>query len=273
MQEIKCLDHGFIRLVDHMGNDQAIVQAARTSYGDGTKSVNQDRGLIRYLMRHRHTSPFEMVSFKFHCKMPIFIARQWVRHRTASINEVSGRYSILPCEQYIPSTDHISLQSADNKQGRSSEPLTQDIIDRTLKNLRESAESANQAYCNMLEDNIAREIARICLPLSQYTEWYWKSDLHNLLHFLQLRLHPHAQYEIRVFAQAMAELIKPIVPITYEAFEDYILNSHTFSSMELELIRSLLKNSIDNMPEEHPHISKRELTELKQILKPAQEKK
>ncbi|MCK5072515.1 MAG: FAD-dependent thymidylate synthase [Bacteriovoracaceae bacterium] len=266
MNKIKCLDHGFVKLIDHMGDDQAVVQAARVSYGDGTKTATKDRGLIRYLMRHRHTSPFEMVSFKFHCKMPIFIARQWVRHRTASINEISGRYSILPEEQYVPEKNHLAYQSTDNKQGRSDENIPQDVLNKTIDSINDGFKAANRAYHSMLDDNIAREIARISLPLSQYTEWYWKMDLHNLLHFLQLRLHAHAQYEIRVFAEAIMELIKPIVPISYEAFDDYILNSHTFSGAEMSILRGFLKERLHELPTEHPSISKRELQSFKRIL-------
>ena len=184
MKEIKCLDHGFVKLIDVMGNDSAIVQAARVSYGEGTKAVSKDRGLIRYLMRYKHTSPFEMVEFKFHCKMPMFIARQWIRHRTANVNEVSGRYSILPNEQYVPQREDICFQSSDNKQGRSDNSVSDEIIDSSIKILKEAFETSTKAYNNLLDKNIAREISRICLPLAQYTEWYWKIDLHNLFHFL-----------------------------------------------------------------------------------------
>lgn len=265
MNEIKCLDHGFIRLLDVMGDDTAIVQAARVSYGKGTKTVSKDRGLIRYLMRHEHTSPFEMVEFKFHCKMPIFVARQWIRHRTANINEISGRYSILPTEKYIPETGNISFQSDDNKQGRSEEKVPDDIIRSSLDLIKESYEVSEKAYHELLEKNIAREISRICLPLGQYTEWYWKIDLHNLLRFLRLRLDQHAQMEIRVYAEAMRDLIKPIVPLTWEAFEDYSLNAYRFSGPEMDIIKMLVKEAKTSIPEEHERISKRELKELKEL--------
>ncbi|OFZ22649.1 MAG: FAD-dependent thymidylate synthase [Bdellovibrionales bacterium RIFOXYA1_FULL_36_14] len=263
MQEIKCLDHGFVRLVDYMGNDFSITQAARTSYGDGTKSTTKDKALIRYLMRHRHTSPFEMVSFKFHCKMPIFVARQWIRHRTASLNEVSGRYSILPEEFYLPSREDINFQSDTNNQGRSEQAVSPEIIDYTLSKLENTYKECRKTYEDLIEKGIAREIARIALPLSQYTEWYWKMDLHNLLHFLALRLDKHSQKEIRVYAEAIRDLIKPIVPTTWEAFEDYVINAHTFSGPEVEILKMLIKDNRKNIPETVSNISNRELGEFK----------
>ncbi|OFZ26836.1 MAG: FAD-dependent thymidylate synthase [Bdellovibrionales bacterium RIFOXYB1_FULL_37_110] len=262
MQEIKCLDHGFVRLVDYMGNDFSITQAARTSYGDGTKSTTKDKGLIRYLMRHRHTSPFEMVSFKFHCKMPIFVARQWIRHRTASLNEVSGRYSILPEEFYLPSREDINFQSDTNNQGRSEQSVSPEIIDYTLAKLENTYRECRKTYEDLIAKGIAREIARIVLPLAQYTEWYWKMDLHNLLHFLALRLDKHSQKEIRVYAEAIRDLIKTIVPTTWEAFEDYVLNAYTFSGPELGVLKDLVKDRVPNIPKEHNNISKRELSEF-----------
>jgi thymidylate synthase (FAD) len=267
MQEIKCLNHGFVKLIDVMGDDSAIVQAARVSYGDGTKTITKDRGLIRYLLRHEHTSPLEMVEFKFHCKMPMFIARQWIRHRTANVNEVSGRYSVLPDEKYIPEKEDISFQSTDNKQGRSEAEVSAKVVSQTLDTLQDSYDNASAAYNSLLEMNVAREISRICLPLSQYTEWYWKIDLHNLLHFLKLRLHHHAQKEIRVFAEAIRDIIKPIVPLTWEAFEDYVLDAHRFSGPELEVLKKLLKENKIDFPSEHPKISQRELKELNSVLK------
>ncbi len=240
-REIACLNCGFVRLVDHMGGDDAIVQAARVSYGKGTKSVTEDRGLIRYLMRHLHTSPFEMVEFKFHVKLPIFVARQWIRHRTASVNEYSGRYSVMKDEFYVPNPEAIHFQSRKNKQGRSTDDVPAELRAKVLDILSASQRQLYGEYEGMLDADIARELARINLPLSLYTEWYWKIDLHNLFHFLRLRMDDHAQYEIRVYADAIAALIKPIVPFAWEAFEDYILRSKLFSRMELAVIADHLE--------------------------------
>ncbi len=239
-KEYKCLDHGFIRLVDVMGDDAAIVQAARVSYGQGTKTVNEDRGLIRYLMRHKHTSPFEMVELKFHVKLPIFIARQWIRHRTANVNEYSGRYSEMKDECYLPELEQIRLQSANNKQGRSEETLVQEDGNAVQNLLQDGQAGAFGDYKEMLEMGVAREVARINLPLSTYTEWYWKIDLHNLLHFIRLRLDSHAQYEIRVFAEAIAEMLKVIVPLTWEAFEDFTLYNVNFSRKEIAVLKEII---------------------------------
>ncbi len=246
-REIKCLDKGFVRLVDYMGSDAAIVQAARVSYGVGTKTVNEDRGLIRYLLRHAHTSPVEMVEFKFHIKVPIFIARQWIRHRTASVNEYSGRYSEMRDEFYIPDLEQIRPQSTMNKQGRSDEALPTEKAQEIADNLENSQKELYAEYRGMLEDDVARELARINLPLSMYTEWYWKIDLHNLFHFLRLRLDDHAQYEIRVYGEAIAEIVKEVVPHAWEAFEDYILHSAKFSRPELLALKALLKNERPSM--------------------------
>ena len=244
LKRIDCLDKGFVRLVDFMGTDDSIVQAARVSYGKGTKSVRADRELIRYLMRHRHTSPFEMVEFKFHVKLPIFVARQWIRHRTANVNEYSGRYSEMKDEFYIPDIDQIRTQNTVNRQGRSDSVLPQSQAQEINEMLSKTQQGLFEEYKSMLDMDIARELARINLPLSTYTEWYWKIDLHNLLHFLKLRLDFHAQYEIRVFAAAMGELIKPIVPMTYEAFEDYMINSENFSRQEINIIKSLINQKM-----------------------------
>lgn len=264
-RKINCLDKGFVRLVDWMGNDEAIVQAARVSYGKGTKSVSEDRGLIRYLVRNKHTSPLEMVEFKFHCKMPIFIARQWVRHRTASLNEMSGRYSEMPDECYIPDVNRIKEQSTDNKQG-SGDELEMLVQNGVLEDMIEEQRDSFDLYHSYLERNVARELARINLPLSTYTEWYWKMDLHNLFHFLRLRLHQHAQYEIRVYAKALYDLIKPIVPIACEAFEDYVLNAVTFSWPEMEILLERLHyegtNDLKNHLLNTNKLSKRELNEF-----------
>jgi len=232
---IKCLDHGFVRLVDHMGGDDAIVQSARVSYGKGTKKVTQDRGLIRYLMRHRHTTPFEMVEFKFHCKMPIFIARQWVRHRTANINEYSLRYSEASEEFYLPKDKDILFQSMTNKQGRSINDVPPELKNKVRKYFEEISKLTYEAYQDMNQAGIARELARGILPVNLYTEWYWKNDLHNIFHFLHLRMDSHAQYEIRVFANAMASYVKKVAPIAYEAFEDYIVKGLRFSGVEQDI--------------------------------------
>ena len=219
---IKCLDKGFVRLVDSMGGDDAIVQSARVSYGKGTSKVSQDRGLIRYLMRHRHTTPFEMVEFKFHCKMPIFVARQWVRHRTANINEYSLRYSEARDEFYYPDPDNIEFQSALNKQGRMGE-VDPELKEKVQKYFKEISERSFAIYSELNDAGVARELARAILPVNLYTEWYWKNDLHNLLHFIGLRSDGHAQYEIRVFSDAMASFVKNVAPFAWEAYQDLSL--------------------------------------------------
>ena len=236
---IKCLDKGFVRLVDSMGGDDAIVQAARVSYGQGTSKVSQDRGLIRYLMRHRHTTPFEMVEFKFHCKMPIFVARQWVRHRTANINEYSLRYSEARDEFYMPDPEHIQFQSALNKQGRMGEvPI--ELKQKVLDSFKEISERSFAIYSELNEAGVARELARSILPVNLYTEWYWKNDLHNLLHFVGLRSDSHAQYEIRVFSDAMAKSVKAVAPFAWEAYQDYVVNGMRFSRIEQSLLEKNL---------------------------------
>lgn len=244
-KEFKVLDKGFVRIIDVMGNDSAIVQAARVSYGEGTKTVREDRGLIRYLMRHRHTSPFEMVEFKFHIKLPIFVARQWIRHRTANVNEYSGRYSIIRDEFYIPESEEIRTQSQLNKQGRSNESISEDLASEIARKIENTQKKLYTEYEEFLKLNIARELSRINLPLSTYTEWYWKIDLHNLFHFLKLRLDKTAQFEIRKYAEVIAEIVKLIVPLSYEAFEDYILNAITFSKNELMFLRNNFNNFLD----------------------------
>lgn len=262
-KEIKCLDHGFVRLVDVMGDDGSIVQAARVSYGAGTKTVNEDRGLIRYLMRHQHTTPFEMVEFKFHIKLPIFIARQWIRHRTANVNEYSGRYSIMKDDFYLPDTEQIRPQSEINKQGRSEEIFEPEKANSIREQMDKVQNSLYTEYENLLENDLARELARINLPLSNYTEWYWKIDLHNLFHFLRLRIDTHAQYEIRVYGEAMAEIVKQIVPHAWEAFEDYSLNSVNFSKPELAAIRELMEGKkIEDLNLDELKLSKREFREF-----------
>lgn len=241
-KEFPCLDKGFVRLIDVMGDDNAIVQAARVSYGSGTKKVHEDRGLIRYLMRHLHTTPFEMVEFKFHVKLPIFVARQWIRHRTANVNEYSGRYSEMKDEFYVPDSEQVRAQSATNKQGRADESFAPEEAERIRTMMRTTQDSLYGEYQELLDTNLAREIARINLPVSNYTEWYWKIDLHNLFHFLRLRIDAHAQYEIRVYGEAMASIVKAAVPLAYEAFEDYIVNSQKFSHQELNVIKALLSS-------------------------------
>jgi thymidylate synthase (FAD) len=241
-KRIDCLDKGFVRLIDVMGDDAAIVQAARVSYGSGTKKVLEDRGLIRYLLRHAHTTPFEMVEFKFHVKLPIFVARQWIRHRTANVNEYSGRYSEMKDEFYTPNPNDIRPQSVLNKQGRSEDTLPDGMADQAANAFKSGQDDAYAQYQEFLEQGIAREIARINLPVSNYTEWYWKIDLHNLFHFLRLRIDAHAQYEIRVFAEAIAELVKPFVPHAWQAFEDYVLNAHRMTAPELKVMKHLLES-------------------------------
>ena len=257
---VPCLDHGFVRVVDYMGDDAAVVQAARVSYGRGTRKLREDRGLIRYLMRHRHTTPFEMCELKLHVKLPIFVARQWIRHRTASVNEISGRYSVLDSEFYLPAPEDLAVQSQSNRQGRGAE-LTTEQAAEVLDILRAEASRAHASYAGLMNGfDLARELARINLTLSTYTQWYWKIDLHNLLHFLALRLHPHAQREFRVYSQAIAELVAAWVPTTWEAFEDYRLGAHTISRQEIEVIRAALAGQpIDRASS---GLSKREWGEL-----------
>ncbi len=262
-KEFKVLDHGFIRLIDYMGDDSAIVQAARVSYGAGTKKVSEDRGLIRYLMRHRHTSPFEMVEFKFHVKLPIFVARQWIRHRTANVNEYSGRYSVMKEEFYLPEPKDIRFQSTVNKQGRSPEEVPDELQRRLLDVLKQSQGDAFAHYSEFVDSGLARELARINLPLSLYTEWYWKIDLHHLFHFLSLRMDSHAQQEIRVYADVMADMVKTVCPMAYEAFVDYRINAAYFSGPELAALQPLLTSvtpSMDDLTEQG--LSKREAREL-----------
>jgi thymidylate synthase (FAD) len=256
------LDHGFVRVVDYMGDDAAVVQAARVSYGRGTRKTTEDEGLIRYLMRHWHSTPFEMCEIKYHIKLPIFVARQWIRHRTANVNEYSARYSILDKEFYIPAPEHLAAQSADNRQGRG-EILTGDAAARVLHLLRQDAEQTYAHYEEMLDENgagLARELARMNLTLNTYTQWYWKTDLHNLFHFLRLRADTHAQYEIRVYAEAMLETVKAWVPLSHAAFCDYRLGAVTFSAKMLETLKQMLSGIEVSQPTSG--LSKREWTEM-----------
>jgi thymidylate synthase (FAD) len=305
---VPVLDHGFVGLVDHMGDDAAIVNAARVSYGNGTKSVREDRGLIRYLVRHKHTSPLEMCEVKLHLKLPIFVMRQLVRHRTSSLNEYSGRYSVLTDEMYIPETQNILPQSKTNKQGRAGELSVQDA-EHAQNLIRMSTEHSFRVYQTLLndpathgsdemagfgdgfsadfpEEGVAREIARITMPVAGYTELYWKQNLHNLFHMLRLRVDSHAQWEIQEFARAIYKLIKPLFPAACEAYEDYIRDSKTLSGMEVELMQALIVRSnefdlsfseaydhiqaqFDTEAEflEHFRMSKRELVEFKTTFK------
>ena len=240
---VKCLDKGVVRLVDSMGGDDAIVQAARVSYGKGTSKVSQDRGLIRYLLRHRHSTPFEMVEFKFHCKMPIFVARQWVRHRTANINEYSLRYSEARDEFYYPESKHIQFQSALNKQGRSGN-VPKQLTDKVMKYFKEISERSFDMYKELNEAGLARELIRAILPVNLYTEWYWKNDLHNLLHFIGLRSDSHAQYEIRIYSDAMADAVKEVAPSAWEAYQDYVVSGLRFSRIERGLLEQRLPDRV-----------------------------
>lgn len=242
-KEIRVLDKGFVRLVDYMGGDERIVQAARVSYGAGTRTVREDRGLINYLLRNRHTSPFEQVALTFHLKMPIFVARQWLRHRTARLNEISGRYSVMRDEFYSPGLNEIRLQSRTNRQGSSEEAVDAELAARASTAFEQGQRSAYDSYEELLGADVARELARINLPVSLYTEMYWQIDLHNLFHFLRLRMDWHAQLEIRAYGDAMAEVVRAVAPIAYEAFEEYILHGANLSRGELDLIRSSLENS------------------------------
>jgi len=242
-KEFKVLDYGFVRLIDYMGSDESIVQAARVSYGKGTKKVSQDRGLIRYLMRHKHTTPFEMIEFKFHIKLPIFVARQWIRHRTANVNEYSGRYSVMKEEFYLPESADIAFQSQANKQGRDDSELPDTVKEAFRGHAEDTQKELYQKYLAFIDEGVARELARINLPLSLYTEWYWKIDLHNLFHFLRLRMDAHAQQEIRAYADVMAEMVKKVCPVAYEAFEDYSLKASYFSGPELAVLQPHLQDA------------------------------
>jgi thymidylate synthase (FAD) len=274
-QPVPVLDHGFVRVIDYMGDDAAVVQAARVSYGKGTKKVSEDRGLINYLMRHRHTTPFEMCEIKYHVKLPIFVARQWIRHRTANVNEYSARYSILDNEFYLPAPDQLAAQSRSNRQGRG-DVLSGAEAARVLELLREDAERAYRGYVEMLNEDergavvdparrgLARELARMNLSLNFYTQWYWKTDLHNLLNFLSLRADPHAQYEIRVYAEAMIDTVERWVPLTAEAFRQHALGGARLSAGALAVVRRLIAG--ETVAQEESGLSKREWAELMAVL-------
>ncbi|NEH50729.1 FAD-dependent thymidylate synthase [Rhizobium leguminosarum] len=274
-QTIPVLDHGFIRVVDYMGDDAAVVQAARVSYGRGTKKVSEDRGLIRYLMRHFHTTPFEMAEIKVHVKLPIFVARQWIRHRTASVNEYSARYSILDKEFYVPDSSHLAAQSSTNKQGREDNSLEDSAW--VLDLLRDESERSYRGYTSLLNtsedgsdlDNgrvgIARELARMNLSLNFYTQWYWKTNLHNLLNFLRLRADPHAQYEIRAYAEKLLDITEKWVPLTFEAFKEYRLGAVTLSASAWRVIQDRIAGKTVSF--EESGLSQREWAELMTALK------
>lgn len=275
-EPIPVLDHGFIRVVDYMGDDAAIVQAARVSYGKGTKQVNQDKGLINYLMRHWHSTPFEMCEIKFHIKLPIFVARQWIRHRTANVNEYSARYSIMDKEFYIPSPEMIAPQSKQNNQGRSDLQLSPAESARVLEILKGDSEQVYAHYeelmnatnegtvIDMEKSGIARELARMNLTLNYYTQWYWKIDLHNLMHFLMLRADPHAQYEIRVYADAMIEVLKAWCPFAYEAFVEHRLHGTRLSRSGMAVVKRLIAG--EKVTQENSGLTKREWEELQASL-------
>ncbi len=274
-QAIPLLDHGIVRVIDYMGDDNAVVQAARVSYGRGTKKVSEDQGLIHYLMRHRHSTPFEMCEIKFHVKMPIFVARQWIRHRTANVNEYSARYSILDREFYIPAPEHLAAQSVSNRQGRG-DVLEGAEAQRVLDLLKQDSTQAYDHYVEMLNETetgeavdpnrsgLARELARMNLSLNFYTQWYWKIDLHNFMHFLSLRADPHAQYEIRVYAEAMLDVLKRWVPLTYEAFVQHRLGAATLSKSALAVVKRRLAG--EAVTQESSGMGKREWNELQALL-------
>lgn len=265
---IPVLDHGFVRVIDYMGDDAAICQAARVSYGRGTRSVQNDEGLIRYLMRHWHSTPFEMCEIKLHVKLPVFVARQWIRHRTANVNEYSARYSVLDREFYIPAPEHLAAQSTLNNQGRG-ETLDGEAAARVLEILKTDADRAYDHYEEMLGDDgkkgLARELARMNLPANIYTQWYWKTDLHNLFHFLRLRADPHAQYEIRAYAEAIAVAVRDWVPLAYRAFEDYRQGGATLSAGALACLRRMLDG--EEVTQETSGLTAREWRELKEVIK------
>ena len=270
-EALPVLDHGFVRVVDYMGDDSSVVQSARVSYGKGTKKVSTDSGLIKYLMRHRHSTPFEMCEIKYHVKLPIFVARQWIRHRTANVNEYSARYSILDKEFYIPEKEHLAAQSKDNRQGRG-DLINGKQADEILKILKEDAQKNYDDYEKMLNEKydgsvidenkqgLARELARMNLTLNAYTQWYWKTDLLNLLNFLALRADSHAQYEIRAYADVMIDSLKKWVPITYEAFMDYRVGVTELSLKGKSVVKKMIKG--EKCKFEDAGLSKREWNEL-----------
>ena len=272
-EALPVLDHGFVRVVDYMGNDEAIVQAARVSYGRGTKSVRNDAGLIGYLMRHRHSTPFEMCEIKYHVKLPVFVARQWIRHRTANVNEYSARYSILDREFYIPAPAQLAAQSSANRQGRGDVLEGQEAA-WVLETLKRDAETAYDHYEAMLNEGegadpersgLARELARMNLPVNIYTQWYWKADLHNLFHFLSLRADPHAQYEIRVYADAMLETVRRLVPLAYDAFMENRMGGAVLTAGQIAVLQRMLAG--EEVTRESSGLSARVWDELQAVLR------
>lgn len=273
------LDHGFVSLVDYMGTDESIERAARVSYGYGTRQTSQTRGLIRYLRRHMHTTPSEMIEFKFHCSMPMFIARQWIRHRSANVNEYSGRYSLMPMLFHTPSAEQLQTQSKQNNQGRSGTVVDPAKYDEAVRRWNEIREKSREAYEWMMLEDMARELARIDLPLSTYTQWYWKIDLHNLLHFLKLRVDSHAQWEIQEYGRVMAGMLKRVAPLSYEAWIDYDVCGNRVSRMELDALRKLVSVdgealrardgvALDSAALSDGGLAKREAAELLEKLQP-----
>jgi thymidylate synthase (FAD) len=274
-EPLPVLDHGFVRVVDYLGDDAAIVQAARVSYGRGTRRVSEDQGLINYLMRHRHTTPFEMCEIKYHVKLPIFVARQWIRHRTANVNEYSARYSILDKEFYVPQPEHLAVQATTNRQGRGA-AIEGEAAQRILDLLRRDAERAYAGYSELLDEGasgsssdparpgLARELARINLSLGFYTQWYWKTDLHNLMHFLSLRADPHAQYEIRAYAEVMLGTLARWVPMAHAAFLEYRMNAAVISATALSVTRRLVAG--EQVDQASSGLSPREWRELMALL-------
>ena len=262
-EEIKVLDHGFIRVIDYMGDDAAIVQAARVSYGRGTKSFSEDAGLINYLMRHKHTTPFEMCEIKLHVKLPIFVARQWIRHRTGSFNEYSGRYSIMDDDFYVPSSSTLGKQSSVNKQGRDGLMLSEEdahVIQQMIKGHSERSYSMYETLLNEGSLGLARELARMVLPVNFYSQWYWKVDLKNLLDFLNLRTDPHAQYEIRAYAEEIGKIVRKWLPVTYGAYKKHMKDGVSFSSEAMKVMKVMMAG--DMMDQETSGLSKREWNEF-----------
>jgi thymidylate synthase (FAD) len=275
------LDHGFVSLIDYMGTDESIEQAARVSYGFGTRKTSQTRGLVRYLRRHRHTTPSEMVELKFHCAMPMFVARQWIRHRTVSVNEYSARYSLMPLLFYKPDYEDFAIQSASNRQGREGDSAPREIYEEAVRRWEEVRSLSSDTYGWLVEEDVARELARIDLPLSTYTQWYWKIDLHNLFHFLSLRADSHAQWDIQEFAKVMAGMMKRVAPLSYEAWLDYEFAGQHMSHGELEALRALIEAgedgvrardgvSLDIEALKGAGLSKREAIELIDKLRPVE---
>jgi thymidylate synthase (FAD) len=273
------LDHGFVSLVDYMGTDECIERAARVSYGYGTRQTSQTRGLLRYLRRHSHTTPSEMIEFKFHCSMPMFVARQWIRHRSANVNEYSGRYSLMPMLFYTPSEEQLQTQSRKNNQGRSGTAVAPEKYTEAVRRWNEIREKSREAYEWMTLEDMARELSRIDLPLSTYTQWYWKIDLHNLLHFLRLRVDKHAQWEIQEFGRVMAGMLKRVAPLSYEAWIDYDVCGARVSRMDLDALRRLVSAegetlrardgaSLDSAALTEVGLAKREAAELLDKLLP-----